>query len=145
MPVVTSTVGYAVCTAFLLATAGPKADAITSMWSGDQAMNDIATQLSFGTRALGTDGHEEAAEFIKNQLASTSTQAVTQQGTYQGTDGKEHPLTNIIARFDPSNPRRVIVGTHYDSIIRAYAEAIAKDLARQERCRLASISAMVAA
>ena len=124
MRVVTSTVGYGVCIAFLLATAGAKADAtpITSMWSGEQAMNDIATQLSFGTRALGTLGHQKATEFIKNQLASTSSQVVTQQGTYQGTDGKEHPLTNIIARFDPSNPRRLIVGTHYDSNIRAYAD-----------------------
>ncbi len=32
-------------------------------------------------------------------------------------------MTNIIARFQPQNPRRVIVATHYDSIIKAYRDA----------------------
>jgi Zn-dependent M28 family amino/carboxypeptidase len=36
-------------------------------------------------------------------------------------------MTNIIARFEPANPRRVIVATHYDSIIRAYRDAKTPD------------------
>ncbi len=32
-------------------------------------------------------------------------------------------MTNIIARFAPSNPRRVIVATHFDSIVKAYRDA----------------------
>ncbi len=31
-------------------------------------------------------------------------------------------MTNIIARLAPSNPRRIIVATHYDSIVRAYRD-----------------------
>jgi glutaminyl-peptide cyclotransferase len=34
-----------------------------------------------------------------------------------------YPITNIIGRFDPTNPHRIIVGTHYDSIVRAYADS----------------------
>ena len=93
-----------------------------SLWSGAQAMNDIAAQVSFGTRALGTQGHQEEINYIESQLASTSAKIVLQQGAYVGPDGHNHPLTNIIVRFDPSNPERVVVGTHYDSIIRAYAD-----------------------
>jgi glutaminyl-peptide cyclotransferase len=93
-----------------------------SLWSGDQAMNDIATQVSFGTRALDTSGHQEEINYIESQLASTSAKIVLQKGTYVGPDGQEHPITNIIARFDPTNPVRVVVGTHYDSIVRAYAD-----------------------
>ena len=31
-------------------------------------------------------------------------------------------MTNIIARFKPYNPRRVIVATHFDSIVKAYRD-----------------------
>lgn len=96
----------------------------TSLWNGDRAMDDIATQLTFGTRALDTPGHQKTIDFIKNDLAKTSAKVVTQEGTYQAADGTQHKLTNIIARFDTSNPRRVVLGTHYDSIVRAYADSI---------------------
>src|SRR6202041_2710035 len=36
--------------------------------------------------------------------------------------GQHHAMTNIIAPIDPDAPRRMILGTHYDSIIRAYAD-----------------------
>lgn len=101
------------------ATSGASVD--PSVWSGARAMETIATQLSFGVRALGTPGHQKTINFITSQLASTSAHVLVQNGTYTEA-GVPHPLTNIIARFDPSNPRRVVVATHYDSIVRAYAD-----------------------
>jgi glutaminyl-peptide cyclotransferase len=92
-------------------------------WSGERAMADIATQLRFTPRSLDTPGHEKTINFIKAELAKTSASAVRiQQWTHTGNDGTKHNLTNIIASFDPSNPRRIIVGTHYDSIVRAYRD-----------------------
>jgi glutaminyl-peptide cyclotransferase len=93
-----------------------------SLWNGDTAMNDIATQLSFGRRSLGAPGHQKEIDFIKKELSKTSATVTTQQGEYQGLGGKKYFVTNIIARFDPANPRRIVVGTHYDSIVRAYAD-----------------------
>jgi Zn-dependent M28 family amino/carboxypeptidase len=93
------------------------------LWSGQTAMADIAALLQFTPRSLDTPGHQRAIDYIKAALAKTSAQAVTTQSwNYHGSDGVDHALTNVIARFDPTNPRRIILATHYDSIVRAYRD-----------------------
>lgn len=96
---------------------------MTIAWSGQRAMNDISTQLSFGVRALDSRGHERTVGFIVRELAATSARVSLQQ--WSETEGSEtHHLTNIIARFDPKQPRRILLGTHYDSIARAYRDSM---------------------
>ena len=73
-------------------------------------MADIATQLRFTPRSLDTPGHQKTIDFIEAELAKTPVKlALEQRFTYRGADGAEHALTNIVARLDPDNPRRVIV------------------------------------
>ena len=92
-------------------------------WSGERAMNDIAAQLRLTPRSLDTPGHQQTIDYIESQLAKTPFRAVTKQRwNYRGDDGAQHAMTNVIARLDPSNPRRIIVATHYDSIVRAYRD-----------------------
>jgi glutaminyl-peptide cyclotransferase len=92
-------------------------------WSGERAMDDIASLLRFTPRSMGAPGHQQAIDYITTQLAKTSFAPLTKQSwTYRGSDGVELAMTNLIARFAPSNPRRIIVATHYDSIVRAYAD-----------------------
>jgi len=93
-----------------------------AVWDGNRAMGYIAKQLSFGSRALNTPGHQKTIEFIVKELAGTSATIDRQEWAYQGSGGDVYTLTNIIARFDPANPRRMIIGTHYDSIGRAYLD-----------------------
>jgi Zn-dependent M28 family amino/carboxypeptidase len=91
-------------------------------WQGDRALEDIKKLVSFGPRSLNVAGHQAAINFIQDELAKTS--AVVQRQRWSQTDqGVLHTLTNIVARFAPDAPRRVIIGTHYDSIIRAYRDA----------------------
>lgn len=101
-------------------------------------MNDIAAQLSFGSRALDTGGHEKTIQYIESEMARTNAANVKGQQwidrgddgmwhawlgwAYQGKGGTQHDLVNVVARFFPDNPRRIIVGTHYDSIVRAYRD-----------------------
>ncbi len=96
-------------------------------WSGMRALQSIRTQLSFGTRALDTPGHAREIAYIMSSLAATHAVIRTQQWQYNAPDGTQHSLTNIIARFDPDNPHRMIVGTHYDSIRHAYRDATHPD------------------
>jgi glutaminyl-peptide cyclotransferase len=106
-------------------TAAPDADLKTSdlkAWSGDRAMQDIVKQLSFGARSLGTPGHQAAIDWIKSELGATSVQVVVQSGLAEGERGSRYPMTNIIGRLNPQLQKRIIVGTHYDSIVRAYAD-----------------------
>lgn len=95
----------------------------TDAWSGERAMDDIAAQLRFTPRSLDTPGHQQTIDYIELQLAKTPFNTVTKQSwTYRGDNGAEHAMTNVIARLAPSNPRRIIVATHYDSIVRAYRD-----------------------
>jgi Zn-dependent M28 family amino/carboxypeptidase len=95
----------------------------TELWDGKRALALISEQLRFTPRSLDTPGHQQTIDFIKAELAKTGVDSVsTQRWAYRDDDGNTHAMTNIIARFQASNPRRVILATHYDSIVRAYAD-----------------------
>ena len=90
-------------------------------FDGSRAMNDIATQLSFGVRAIGSPGHARTVQFILARLARTPARIRIERWT-ESDGSATHHLTNIVAQFDAANPRRIILGTHYDSIVRAYRD-----------------------
>jgi glutaminyl-peptide cyclotransferase len=91
-------------------------------WSGDRAMQDIVRQLSFGARSLNTPGHQAAIDWIKTELEANALQVVVQSGRTEPQRGQRYAMTNIIGRLNPMLQKRIIVGTHYDSIVRAYAD-----------------------
>ena len=94
------------------------------LWDGQRAMERIGELLRFTPRSLDTPGHQKAIDYIKAEMAKTAADVVTtQRWVYSDKEGKSHAMTNIIARFQPANPRRVIVATHYDNIVRAYRDA----------------------
>jgi glutaminyl-peptide cyclotransferase len=96
----------------------------TELWEGQRAMTVIGDLLRFTPRSMETPGHQQTIDFIKAELAKAKIETVTQQRwVFRSPDGKPFAMTNIIARFQPSNPHRVIVATHYDSIIKAYRDA----------------------
>jgi glutaminyl-peptide cyclotransferase len=106
------------------ARAQTKTDVQTDLWDGQRAMAAIGELLRFTPRSMETAGHQQTIDFIKAELAKTKAEpAALQRWVFRSEDGKPFAMTNIIARFQPSNPRRVIVATHYDSIIKAYRDA----------------------
>lgn len=104
------------------------------LWSGQRALADIARQLSFGRRSLDTPGHEKTLHYIEQEMAKLGIKTQRQHWVDQGKRGT-HGLTNLIARLYPDNPRRIILGTHYDSIALAYADK-KKPNASSRRVRL---------
>ncbi|CCE12071.1 conserved exported hypothetical protein [Bradyrhizobium sp. STM 3843] len=111
--------------ALLLCVAQPTvaAEPATELWDGQRALGSIADLLRFTPRSMGAPGHQQTIDYIKSAMAKSATDAVlTQSFTEPGDDGKPIHLTNIIARFQVQNPRRIIVATHYDSIVKAYRD-----------------------
>jgi len=109
--------------ALLLGPSSARADVQIELWDGQRAMALIAAQLQFTPRSMGAPGHQQTIDFIKAALAKTSVDVVTTQDwTYSSDNGGPLALSNIVARFQPLNPRRVIVATHYDSIVKAYRD-----------------------
>lgn len=93
-----------------------------TLWKGQRAMSDISRQLSFGARSMGAAGHTKAIAYIEAEASKFGASVTRQQWTEQ-LDGKSVTLTNVVVRFSPLKTRRIILGTHYDSIVRAYRDA----------------------
>lgn len=105
----------------LAAPARAQTNVDVSLWQGKRALDDVAQQLSFGVRALDTEGHQKTIDYISAELKKLGIN-VGEQRWNSSVASQNHNLTNLIARFQPDNPRRIILGTHYDSIIRAYRD-----------------------
>lgn len=82
---------------------------------GQAMMELIRQQLAYGPRHVGAPGHEDLARFIEAEARSISPATSVQKWREKDTDGKEYGLKNIVMRLQPDNPRRIILGAHYDS------------------------------
>ena len=78
-------------------------------FDGQRAYADVATQVAFGARIPGTEGHAEIQEWIREELAEAGWQVEVQESEALG-----HPIQNIVARRNDESPQ-IIFGAHYDS------------------------------
>ena len=109
--------------ALLLLQPGPvRAEVKIDSWDGKRALAVIVDLLRFTPRSMETAGHQQTIDYITAELKKTKFDTIKTQRWIAREAGRTMAMTNIIARFDPSNPRRVIVATHYDSIIKAYRD-----------------------
>ncbi len=100
-----------------------QAEVQTDLWNGQRALDIIVQLLKFTPRSMETPGHQQTIDYITAELAKTRFNTIQTQRWAHRAGDRTMAMTNIIARFNPSNPRRVIVATHYDSIIKAYRDA----------------------
>jgi len=91
-------------------------------WDGKRALAIIVDLLRFTPRSMETAGHQQTIDYILAELKKTRFDTIKTQRWIAREAGRAMAMTNIIARFNPANPRRVIVATHFDSIIKAYRD-----------------------
>src|ERR1700744_5441789 len=108
----------------LLSIAPPSAHAEVNLdsWDGKRALAIIVDLLKFTPRSMETVGHQQTIDYITAALKKTKFDTIETQRWVAREADRNMAMTNIIARFNPSNPRRVVVATHYDSIIKAYRD-----------------------
>lgn len=92
---------------------------------GDAILSVIDQQLRYGPRFLGSQGHERLLAFLLAEMAAHIDTARAQTWSHEASDGQTHEMMNVIARLNPDNKRRIIVGTHYDS--KKFADLDPKD------------------
>nr|MDQ3004406.1 M28 family peptidase [Chloroflexota bacterium] len=78
-------------------------------FDGQRAYADVQTQVAFGPRIPGTEGHAKIQEWIREELVNTGWQVEVQESEALG-----HPIQNIIAKRNDQSPQ-IIFGAHYDS------------------------------
>ncbi|MEW6401079.1 MAG: M28 family peptidase [Chloroflexota bacterium] len=83
-------------------------------FDGQRALADVQTQVDFGPRIPGTEGHEQVRGWMRAELESAGWTVEVQE-----TEALGHPVFNIIAKRGDELPR-IILGAHYDT--RMYAD-----------------------
>jgi glutaminyl-peptide cyclotransferase len=84
-------------------------------FDGNAAMEHVRTQVAFGPRVPGTQGHVAQLDWMLNHLGSYAPVVVADTFEYVTTNGDSLVLTNVMARFAPEETRRVLVLAHWDT------------------------------
>jgi len=84
-------------------------EAVPVIFDGQRAYADVQTQVAFGARVPGSEGHARVQEWIGEELVKAGWQVEVQESEALG-----HPIQNIVAKRS-AEPPQIIIGAHYDS------------------------------
>lgn len=82
---------------------------------GELAHELLVRQVAFGPRVPGSDGHAAQLEWMLEWFRSRADTVVQQAFTHTTSRGEVLPLTNLLARFNPGAPERVLLLAHWDT------------------------------
>lgn len=98
-------------------TGGPSFD-------GEAALGYVRTQLDFGPRIPGTEGHRKAGDWIVAMMRERADTVTEQRWTHVTAQGDSLPMRNVLARFRPDAEARVLYVTHWDTRPRSDAASV---------------------
>lgn len=84
-------------------------------FDGPAALGYIGTQMEFGPRIPGTDGHRKAAEWLERMLRERADTVIVQAWSHVTATGDTLELRNFIARFNPAATERILYLAHWDT------------------------------
>jgi len=80
-----------------------------------QAMSWVRYQVAAGPRAPGLPGHQAIAGWLTRELRARADSVELQPFTHVTARGDTLHLVNILARFRPADPTRILYLTHWDT------------------------------
>jgi len=96
-------------------------------FSGATALALVDSQVAFGPRVPGTEGHAAQLTWMRDRLRAVADTVVVQAFTHVHTEtGEELRLSNVVARFRPELERRLLFLAHWDT--RPTSDAAAAEL-----------------
>jgi glutaminyl-peptide cyclotransferase len=102
-------IGY-YAASFKIAGSQPTETPTPLSFDGNQAYADVQTQVDFGPRTPGSEGHVEVREWMRAELESAGWQVEVQESNLLG-----HPIYNLIAKRNNDETPQIILGAHYDT------------------------------
>src|SRR5215208_5774994 len=87
----------------------PQSTGAPLTFDGQRAYADVQSQVAFGSRVPGTDGHAQIQTWMQEQLVKAGWQVEVQKSEALG-----HPVENIVARRGNEAPQ-IVIGAHYDT------------------------------
>lgn len=87
-----------------------------AVFDADTAFSYVARQVALGPRVPGSRANEMCAELIINELNRHGADTVVvQKGVVKAFNGDVLPIENVMASFNSSSPRRLLLLAHYDT------------------------------
>ncbi len=93
----------------------PTKKVVIPPFNRDTAYAIIKEQVDLGPRVLGSKAHEQAKELIIRRLKAYGWEVIEQNFEANVYTGDKFPATNIIAKFNPKESKRILLSTHWDS------------------------------
>ena len=84
-------------------------------FDGEAALRYAKAQLDFGPRIPGTAGAQRAGDWIVKEMTQRADTVIVQTWTHTTLDGKQLPMRNILARYNPGAADRILYVTHWDT------------------------------
>ena len=84
-------------------------------FNADSAYTFVKIQCDFGPRTMDSTAHDRCAAWIISQFKQYGCKTEIQKATLKGYDGTALQSQNIIARFNPTAPVRVLLCAHWDA------------------------------
>jgi hypothetical protein len=84
-----------------------------TVFDGQRAYQDVLAQVMFGPRHVGSEGHAQVREWIREELVRAGWQVDIQESEAMG-----HPIFNLLATRNDKSPE-IILGAHYDTRLHA--------------------------
>ena len=78
-------------------------------------MEYVRTQLDFGPRVPGTEGHRRTGDWIVAQMRTRADTVIEQRFSHVNANGDTLPMRNILARIKPAETQRVLYVAHWDT------------------------------
>jgi Zn-dependent M28 family amino/carboxypeptidase len=84
-------------------------------FDGESALRYAKAQVDFGPRIPGTESAKRAGDWIVAEMKQRADTVIVQEWIHVTQDGKQLPMRNILARFNPSATERILYVTHWDT------------------------------
>ena len=84
-------------------------------FSSDSAFVYVEEQVAFGPRVPNSDAQLACAKYLSDKLKSFDFEVIEQKGEVLAYNKKKLRMINIIGRYKPENPRRVLLFAHWDT------------------------------
>lgn len=84
-------------------------------FESDSAFVNIERQLAFGPRVPNTEAHDQCRQWLVQQFQAYGADVIEQGFTAKAYTGEDLKGTNIVAQYNPSHKKRIILAAHWDS------------------------------
>jgi glutaminyl-peptide cyclotransferase len=97
------------------------------VFNGDSAYYFVDKQVKFGPRVPNTQAHRKAGDYLIGQFKKYGAAVKVQSFEAETFDHQRVQLRNIIASYNPSSQKRILIAAHWDTRPFADRDEVKKD------------------